>query len=159
MLLSMRRSFGPLALVVATTVAASGALAAPPVQPLGVPAAPAREEPVIRLKNLDQLAELTKDDPAVHPLAQKLVKRSRASWATFGLGVTGGALVSILGMSAFRTTTCEALGDVVLCTDAPNWAMTGAGVGVMALSTLVGLALMPKHDEILGVVDAWNSRR
>jgi hypothetical protein len=148
-------ALAPAALLLSSAVALAG-----PVEPLGSPVAPAGQRPTLQVKNLDHLAALTKEDPVVHPMALNLVKRSKASWATFGIGFTGGALVSILGMSAFRTTTCETPREgLLLCTDAPNWAMTGAGFGVMAMSTILGLALMPKHDEVLDVLNAWESRR
>lgn len=136
--------------------------AAPPVAPATpAPAAPlASDRPVrdtprarILVKDLDHLSELVKEDPVVHPMTVSMQKRSTRALVTggtiAGVGVGTAAVVALL--------PCNATGVDSGCIPR-RVGMGMVGVGSVLIGAFVGLAMAPDRDDLIDVLNTWNTR-
>jgi hypothetical protein len=116
--------------------------------------------PRIVVRDLDHLAELVKQDPAVAVKARALADRQRASFAVGGLGVVAGLVVSAIGMTQ---ETCESQptgfpgGGAFRSCRFTGGGMVVAGGILMAGGAVAAVLMLPKRGEFLDVVNAWNS--
>ncbi len=130
---------------------APGSSATAPVQPIGGPAARA---PIIYVKDLDHLADLTKADGVVHPMVNDLATRETTGGVIATVGGGAGLLAMFLAATFLRSQSCT--GDV--CIRGPNVPLfIGGAVGLAAAAT-VGYVILPKRDDLLDVINAWNQR-
>ena len=144
--------------------APSSAGAAPPapVQPLS---APPRATPhaKIYVTDLNHLASLVADDKVVSPMVADLVTRRQAAIATGVIGGAGGLLLESLGLFVLTSQDCVGGGygfaaTPPICTTRFNTPLVIAGIGVLSVTTLVSILLMPRRSDLLDVVNAWNPR-
>jgi|GEM_PF-2050136 len=131
-----------------------------PVQPLS---APPRATPhaKIYVTSLDHLSNLVASDKLVGDMVESLVTRRQAAIATFSVGVAGSLLLESLGLFVYTSQDCVGGGNGLgppLCTKRFNTPLVWAGIGVLSVSAIVGLVLMPKRSDLLDVVNAWNPR-
>jgi hypothetical protein len=130
---------------------------APPVPPSLPPALVVPDlRPRIFVKDLDHLAELVKEDPAVAAQARALASRERSALLIGGTLVATGVVVAL---AAVGRESCDAqpFGSQTIQVCHP----TGQGQMVLggALSlggALTAVALMPRRGDFLDVVNAWN---
>jgi hypothetical protein len=130
-----------------------------PVQPLA-PAPSPRPRANIYIANLEQLAGIVANDNVVSPMVDNLVTRRQAAIATMIIGGAGGLLLDGLGLFAFTHQDCPNTGGLSppICSNLPNWTLVITGLGVLVASTAVGLALIPRRDDLFEVVNTWNPR-
>ena len=130
---------------------------APPPRPAAA-ASPATAH--IYVKDLHHLAELVKPDSLVYPKATALADRHTAAMAVaIGTGAVGLAL--LLGsLTVFAHENCMQLltGAPAYCTKDPNVPALLAGAIVGLIGPLIGLVMEPSRDDLLDVVNEWNSR-
>lgn len=152
---------------VADEAIALGAAKASPAGPAAAaaalptaPPAPPDLRPRIYVKDLDHLAELVKEDPVVWPKAKELADQRTRAITTMAVGGGAGLVLMVAGLLKYGADTSN---DV----SSPNFMNPRTKVGptlmitglVFAIgSPLVGLALHPKRDDLLDVVNDWNTR-
>lgn len=125
------------------------------------PTATPAPAPRIYVKDLDHLAELVKEDDLVGPKARQLAERKTTSGAVTLVSIAAGLGVGVLGFTAMSTQECtEPLfpGSQRLCHDRPAFGMVGAGAGIALTGSLLALALAPKANDLLDLVNEWNTR-
>jgi hypothetical protein len=112
---------------------------------------------IVYVKDLDHLAELVKEDNVVHPKAASLAARQSAAMGLMIGGAVLGALIAVAGMTVLTTETCGQ-GFTGYCTTNYNMGAVYGGVAIMGLTPIIGLAMRPSRNDLLDVVNEWNSR-
>jgi len=128
---------------------------AAPVQPIAPAAAPTPRAKLY-VADLEHLSALVAKDSVVSPMVESLVTRRQAAIATGVIGDGAGLLLTGLGLFVLDSSDCTPTGS--LCTHEPNMAAVFTGLGVMTVSTVIFLALLPKRSDLFEVVNAWNPR-
>lgn len=126
----------------------------PSLAPTPLPAPAPDLHPRIYVKDLDHLAELVKEDPKVAPKARALAKKRTTAFTVLGVGLAAGTAMTIYGVSQMGNHS-----DV----NDPNFgkndgagAMT-AGIVTSLVATVAGLALAPSRNDLLDVINEWNT--
>jgi hypothetical protein len=96
-----------------------------------------------------RLAELTKDDNRVFPLADAYAKKLDNAYIVGGIGITLGAGV------AFLSTLSRLTNDH--WTTPTQWGLAG-GLSAAVLATLMGWTMAPSRDDLYTVINTWNLR-
>jgi hypothetical protein len=129
------------------TVAASASVAGPDLAPR------------MYVKDLDHLSRLVQADPVIRAQARRLERRRRAAVAT---GVVGfGASLALTAAGFVRMNNAFDQTSASPAADAPKndgMGLVITGLAVCALTPVVMWAVLPKHGDVLDVVDGWNAR-
>jgi hypothetical protein len=140
-------------------IGAGTAAATPPASDAPLAAQPAPSEPKARIyvKDLPHLAELTKTDAVVHPKANQLAERHTqgqvAQWIGFGAGL---GLVAT-SLVFFATMPEPGAPDFSQRLETSIVFLAG-GVLVALAGGAVGAILSPKREDLLDVINEWNTR-
>ncbi len=144
-------------------------VASPPPPPGGALAPPATAAAIpwpdlrarIYVKDLDQLAELVKEDAAVEAKARALSARSGTALAIGGVLTATGLVVLLTGIG---NQSCETESVALplsgptsfqVCQGDPTQALVGGGI--MAVGSLAWMLLMPRSGDVLDLINAWNT--
>jgi len=117
------------------------------------PTAPAKSAPIY-IKDLRHMAELMSEDRLVQPRAQRLATRRTAGlgvlWGGVGLGIALTTAGVIYGAGAYEGDPSNkeetSLGLVI------------AGGGLILVGVVVGVATLPSREDVLDVINSWNTR-
>jgi len=96
-----------------------------------------------------RLAELTREDNRVFPLADAYAKKLDNAYIVSGIGITLGGGVALLN------TLSRLMNDH--WTTNTKWGLAG-GLSATVLSALMGWTMAPSHDDFYTVVNTWNMR-
>lgn len=114
--------------------------------------------PRIFVKDLDHLAELVKDDPAIASQARSLSTRRTTALAVGGAVTVAGLAVFVTGVGRQschdETTPFPLSGSFQVCEADPTQAIVG--MGITLAGGLLGILLMPGNSDFLDVINAWN---
>ena len=122
-----------------------------PVQPLST------AHPLFIVKDLDQLADLTKDDALLGPRARDLVHNNHlAAGVGIGAGVAS-LLIAPLAL-VFTNTDCVGSGSTQLCQQAPNFTFGYIAAGVLLVGGLIALGIATSADNPIDILNTWNQR-
>ena len=121
------------------------------------PACPAPPTPIEKKVNphpfyvtdWQRLAELTKDDNRVFPLADAYAKKLDNAYIIGGIGITLGGGVAFL--SALSRLTNDHW------TTKTQWGMA-CGLSATAFSALIAWTIAPNRDDLYTVINTWNMR-
>jgi hypothetical protein len=131
------------------------------LEALSPSAKPNSVKPLVYVKNLKHLAELTSSDPVVGPMAQKLeVRRVTGFGVAIGGGV-GGIAATVLALTVLQSKACidgPYPDSAQACNSGPNATLLLGGVAVTSVSTIVGLLLLPDREDLLDLLNHWNAR-
>jgi hypothetical protein len=149
-------SFAPLE--AAKPVPADRAIAAlGAAEPAGITKTDAR--PKIFVKDLAHIAELTKSDAIVYPMAQRLESRRRAAIATGVVGLGASVVLMAIGFKQLNDDFDESFDSPDY--QAPSTRGTGpliGGLAVAGLTPILMWAILPKRNDLLDVLNTWNTR-
>ncbi len=132
-------------------------------------AAPEPERPasILYIKNLDHLSEVVRRDDVVFQQVDALKTRRNLAWGSLLVGGAVGLALEVGALTVFAHDDCtvaasgSSIGgpfDSSFCVKKLNEPMLLAGVGTMMVGGLVGLLLLPKHGDLLDVINTWNQR-
>jgi hypothetical protein len=122
-----------------------------PVQPLST------AHSLFIVKDLDQLADLTKDDSLLGPRARDLIhSRHVAVGVGAGAGIAS-LLIAPLAL-VFTNTECVGSGATQLCQQAPNFTFGYVAGGVLLVGGIVALAIAASGEDPIDFLNAWNQR-
>jgi len=130
----------------------------PPAPPRGGVLPVPDLRPRIYVKDLDHLADLVKEDPAVAAKARDLASRRTAAFAIGGGLLATGLAVTLTGLGK---QTCEqqsigfpGSGTLSVCQPDPTQVIVGSVIQLAGVLTAAILA--PKRGDLLDVLNAWN---
>lgn len=127
--------------------------------PAPVPVTEVKKTATIYVKDLAHLAELTKSDDVVYPMAQKLETRRRAAIGAGAVGLVASVALMAVGFKRMND-------DFDTAFDAPGYQEPSdrggkvalGGLGLACVTGVVVWAIMPKRNDLLDVLNAWNTR-
>ena len=122
-----------------------------PVQPLST------AHPLFIVKDLDQLADLTKDDALLGPRARDLVHKNHVA---VGVGIGAGLASLFIAPLAlvFTNTECVGAGSMQLCQQAPNFTFGYIAGAVLLVGGLIALGIGTSADNPIDILNTWNQR-
>lgn len=122
--------------------------------PPPAPAAAPDLHPRIYVKDLDHLAELVKEDPKVAPKARALAKKRTTAFTVLGVGLAAGTAMTIYGVSQMGNH--RDVNDPDFGKNDGVGAMM-AGIVTSLVASVAGLALAPSRNDLLDVINEWNT--
>jgi hypothetical protein len=131
-------------------VRVEGAPSVAPVQPIST------SRPLFIVSDIDQIADLTKDDSLIGPRARELVHNRHVA-----LGVGVGAMVSslLIGALSFVYTQNDCIGSppTQICQQAPDFTFSYVAGGVLLVGGLIALGIACQ-DSPVAILNDWNQR-
>jgi hypothetical protein len=139
----------------ASSLAAEGTLPAAPVE---VAASKADLAPRLKVRDLDQLAVLVKDDPVAASEASRLLRsRKAATWTVVGAGavtVTGLVVGFVDPWRCSQSGTCTS-------TEARSTTATAVMISSLVIGVVggvVGMVMYPTNSDLNAVIAGYNGR-
>jgi hypothetical protein len=112
------------------------------------------------VKDLDHLADLVKEDAVVGPKARHLAERRSNAIRTAAVGGGGGLALMVAGLVKLAADTSDDVSSPNFMTPrtkiGPTLAISGLVISTGSL--LASLFIFPKRDDLLDVVNDWNTR-
>lgn len=110
--------------------------------------------PPVYVEGVNHLLLLTSSDPEVSAMAHGLAVRHRSALGMMFGSIAGGTALFLLGTANERCTDLYYGGRVC----SPDTKLQVTGLAVAAAGNLLGLLTMPRADEYLATINAWNAR-
>lgn len=128
------------------------------------PASPPKPDvikPLIYVKDLAHLAELTASDAIVGPMAEKLERRRTTGFGILIGGTLGGMTAAALGLTVLQSKACIAgpyPDSKEACNSGPNEALLVGGLAAAGVAAIVALLVNPDREDLLDLLNQWNTR-
>lgn len=117
------------------------------------------KQATLYIKDLNHLAEMVKEDEVVAPMASALAHQTNVGFATMTGSIIAGVVTTAVGLLLPWSDCRPSVAGSQFCMPGvANYAVTGTGIGVTLVGSLVGLLVMPKGGEFLDVINTWNQR-
>jgi hypothetical protein len=110
--------------------------------------------PTVYVESAEHLVALTRDDPDVALLSERILERRDEAWRTVYASIAIGTGLVLLGFVNQDCTAPTAYSAEVCL---PNYRIQALGLLITSGGSWLGIMQMPRPEEYLNAINAWNA--